>query len=616
MNNAKIEELHKLSRALTTEPGVYLMHNSAKEIIYVGKAKNLKNRVSSYFRSLDKHLPKVLAMVMQVDYFETIVTSSEFEALVLECSFIKQHTPKYNILLKDDKGYSYLKIDNSPYPKITEVKQKVDDGATYIGPYMSSWVVKNTADEANKAFGLPTCTRQFPRDIKKGRPCLNFHLKQCMGVCRGGISQQEYAEVMKQAIEYIKGGSSQAQKLLYEQMMKASDNLDFEKAAKYRDRLRAIERFADRQRVVYTNVSDQDVLGMVQSGDDVSLAVLKFRSQRLVDKLDFLFSAADTVEEIRAEFVSRYYSDPLHELPPQIMLDGELPDRELIEQLLNKRLGKKVKIVEPQRGDGVKLVEMARLNAAEQLSLRSSRRTGKELAALDELAKLLGLKKPPKWIEAYDISNIGNRTIVGAMTVFEDGRPNKAAYKHFLIKDMPEANDYASMAQMLHRRLTRYIEQSDDGGYYFNRMPDLLLIDGGQGQVSAVKAVMDELGLSIPVFGMVKDSNHRTRAISSLGGEIAISANKSVFALVTNIQDETHRFAISYARKTHRKTAFELSLTKVEGIGPARAKALFAHFKTKKAILEADERQLAAVKGMTARSAAALRAAVEKGEIS
>ena len=615
MNNAKIEELHKLSRTLTTEPGVYLMHNSAKEIIYVGKAKNLKNRVSSYFRSLDKHLPKVLAMVLQVDYFETIVTSSEFEALVLECSLIKQHTPKYNILLKDDKGYSYLKIDNSPYPRITEVKQKADDGATYIGPYMSSWVVKNTADEANKAFGLPTCSRQFPRDIKKGRPCLNFHLKQCMGVCRGGISEQEYAEVMKQAIEYIRGGSQQAQKLLYEQMMKASENLDFEKAAKFRDRLRAIERFADRQRVVYTNVSDQDVLGMVQSGEEVSLSVIKFRSQRLVDKLDFLFSAADTVEEIRGEFISRYYSDPVHELPPQIMIDGELPDRELIEQLLNKRLGKKVKIIEPQRGDGAKLVEMARLNAAEQLSLRSSRRTGKELAALDDLAKLLGLKRAPNWIEAYDISNIGSQTIVGAMTVFEEGRPQKAGYKHFLINDMAEANDYASMAQMLTRRLTRYKEQAEDGGY-FNRLPDLLLIDGGQGQVSAVKAVLDELELEIPVFGMVKDGNHRTRAISSLGGEIAISANKSVFSLITNIQDETHRFAISYARKTHRKTAFELSLTKVEGIGPARAKALFAHFKTKKAILEADEQQLAAVKGMTARSAAALRAAVENGEIS
>ena len=403
--------------------------------------------------------------------------------------------------------------------------------------------------------------------------------------------------------------------MLYEQMQKASENLEFEKAAKYRDRLRAIERFADRQRVVYTNVPDQDVLGLVQSGDDVSLSVIKFRSQRLVDKIDFLFSAAASVDEVRAEFVSRYYSDPLHELPSQIMLDGELPDHELIERLLSERLGKKVKIVVPQRGEGHKLIEMARLNAAEQLSLRSSRRTGKELAALDELAKLLGLEKPPQWIEAYDISNFGSQTIVGAMTVFEDGRPKKDAYKRFSITDMMQPNDYASMAQMLTRRFNHYKEQAADGGY-FNHLPDLLLIDGGQGQVSAVKSVLDELGIAVPVFGMVKDSRHRTRAVSSLGGEISISANKSVFTLVTNIQDETHRFAISYARKTHRKTAFESSLTKIEGIGEARAKALFTHFKTKKAILEADEQQLCTVKGMTKRAAAALRKAVENGEIS
>lgn len=615
MSEERIERLHKTARALTTEPGVYLMHNKAGEIIYIGKAKNLKNRVSSYFRSIEKHLPKVLAMVMQVEYFETIVTSSEFEALVLECSLIKQHAPKYNILLKDDKGYCYLRISHEPYPRLSEVKQISDDGAEYIGPYMSSWVVKNTVDEANKAFGLPTCSKQFPRDIKKGRPCLNFHLKQCMGVCRGNISQEEYAEIIKQAKEYINGGSAKAQKLLYEQMQLASENLEFERAAKFRDRIRAIERFADKQRVVYTNVADQDVIGAVQSGDDVSLSVIKFRGQRLVDKTDFLFSAAGSIEEQRAEFISRYYSDPLHELPARITADGELPDIELVERLLSQRAGKKVKIAVPQRGELTRLVEMARLNAAEQLSLRSTRRTGKELVALDELAKLLGLDKPPKWIESYDISNIGGQTIVGAMVVFEDGRPQKAAYKHFSINDMLLPNDYASMAQMLRRRLTRYKAQEPDGGY-FNRLPDLLLIDGGEGQVSAVKEVLDELKLAIPVFGMVKDDKHRTRAISSLGGEIAINSNRGVFSLVTNIQDETHRFAITYARSSHRKTAFESSLTKVEGIGQARAKALFAHFKTKKAILAASEEELASVKGMNRRCAAALRAAADNGEIS
>lgn len=614
MSEENVKILHQKSRALTSEPGVYLMRNKTGEIIYVGKAKNLKNRVSSYFRALDKHLPKVLAMVMQVDDFETIVTSSEFEALVLECSLIKQHNPKYNILLKDDKGYSYLRIDKGDYPRITEAKQKVADGATYIGPYMSAWVVKNTADEANKAFGLPTCSRQFPRDIKKGRPCLNYHLKQCMGVCRGGISPSEYAEIMRQAIEYIKGGSAEAQKLLNEQMEIAAENLEFEKAAKYRDRLRAIERFSDRQRVVYANVADQDVLAFVQSGNDLSLSIIKFRSQRLIDKIDFMFFDISSIEEVRSEFISRYYSDPMHELPGQITVDGDLPDKELIEQLLSQRAGKKISIVLPQRGDLVKLVGMARLNAAEQLSLRSSRRTGKELVALDELAKLLGLAKPPAWIESYDISNIGSDTIVGSLVVFEDGRPQKAAYKHFKIRDIVAPDDYASMAQMLERRFLRLKAQDDDGGF-FNRLPDLLLIDGGRGHVATAQRVLDSLSLSIPVFGMVKDDRHRTRAISSQGGEIAIASHRSVFTLVTSIQDETHRFAINYAHKAHKKTAFELSLTKIDGIGEVRARALFAHFKTKKAILAASEQELCMVKGMNIRAAKSLINAVNKGEI-
>ena len=614
-SSAAIERLHKKARALTSEPGVYLMHNRAGEIIYVGKAKKLKNRVSSYFRSLERHTPKVLAMVMQVEDFETIVTSSEFEALVLECSLIKLHNPKYNILLKDDKGYSYLRISRSdPYPRITEVKQKADDGAEYIGPYMSAWVVKNTIDEANKAFLLPTCTRQFPRDLGKGRPCLNFHMKQCMGVCRGKISSAEYCETVRQAVDYIKGGSADAVKVLTRQMESAAEALEFERAARCRDRLRAIERFAERQRVVYAGAVDQDVLAFVQSGADLSLSVLKFREQKLVDKLDFLFPEADPIEEVRGEFLSRYYSDPLHELPRQILLDGELPDRELIERLLSERAGRRVPVLIPKRGDSLKLVEMARVNAAEQLSLRSQRRTGRELAALDELAKLLGLEKPPAWIESYDISNIGADTIVGGMVVFEDGRPLKSAYKRFSIQDIQGPDDYASMAQMLERRFLRYQAQEPDGGT-FNRRPDLLLIDGGQGHVATAQRVLESLGLVIPVFGMVKDDRHRTRAISSQGGEIAISSHRSVFTLVTSIQDETHRFAISYARKSHKKTAFELSLTKVEGLGEKRARALFAAFRTKKAILAASEEELCAVPGMNIRVARALREAAERGEI-
>ena len=611
MQEEHIARLHEKARALTTSPGVYLMHDKAGTIIYVGKAKNLKNRVSSYFRALERHTPKVYAMVSQVEDFDTIITSSEFEALVLECSLIKRHDPKYNILLKDDKGYCYLKIDAGPYPRLREAKLKEEDGALYLGPYLSSWVVKQTADEANKAFGLPTCTRIFPRDFKKERPCLNFHMKQCMGVCRGCISQEEYAQTVQQAVEYIRGGSAEAVRLLNEQMEEAADKLEFERAARCRDRLRAIERFSERQRVVFTGVADQDVLAFLQSGQDVSLSVLRFRSEKLVDKMDFLFPNAGSPDEVRGEFLSRYYSDPTHELPAQLTVDELPPDAELIERLLSERLGKKLILYAPQRGENLRVMEMARMNAAEQFSLRDRRRTGKELAALDELGKLLGLPHPPAYIESYDISNIGGSTIVGGMAVFEDGRPLKRAYRKFTMEGFDHPDDYACMAQMLERRFAHY--KNGDAG--FDRLPDLLLIDGGKGQVGAVRAALDRMELSIPVFGMVKDDRHRTRAIAFDGGEIAIAAHRSVFSLVTSIQDETHRFAVTFARKRHTRSAFESDLTKVPGIGEKRARALFLHFKTKKAILSASQDALLAVPGMTKKAAENLLDAIRSGEI-
>jgi len=610
MPQERIERLHAKARELTKDPGVYLMHDASGKIIYVGKAKNLKNRVSSYFRSIEKHTPKVYAMVRQVEDFETILTSSEFEALVLECSLIKRHNPKYNILLKDDKGYCYLRVDAGAYPRIREAKNKLDDGATYIGPYLSSWVVKQTADEVNRVFGLPTCSRVFPRDFGKERPCLNFHMKQCMGVCRGCISEEEYAGILHRAMEYIRGDGAQAVRTLTEQMNEAAEALEFERAARLRDRLRAIERFSERQRVVFTGVTDQDVLAFVQSGQDVSLSVLRFRGEKLVDKMDFFFPDAGTPQEVREEFLSRYYSDPTHELPPQLTVD-ELPsDSDLIEKLLTHRLGRKVTLYAPRRGENLRVMEMARMNAAEQLSRMDRRRTGREVAALDELGRLLGMESPPAYIESYDVSNIGGTTVVGAMTVFEDGRPLKAAYRKFAMPDQTHPDDYACMAQMLERRLSHYLA-GDEG---FDRRPDLLLIDGGKGQVSAVAEVLDRMGLSIPVFGMVKDDRHRTRAIAAEGGEIAIAAHRSVFALVTRIQDETHRFAIGYARRRHTKNAFELELEAVPGIGPKRARALYSHFKTKKAILAASEEELAGVKGVSRPAAQALWNALHEEE--
>ncbi|MEG2174673.1 MAG: excinuclease ABC subunit UvrC [Oscillospiraceae bacterium] len=609
-----LERLRQAANALSGEPGVYLMRNKADVIIYIGKAKNLKRRVSSYFRAVEHHTPKVLAMVEHVEKFETIVTSSEFEALVLECSLIKLHTPKYNILLKDDKGYSYLRVDGGPWPRLSEVKQKADDGADYIGPYLSSWVVKQMMEEANHAFGLPTCNKIFPRDLKKGRPCLNFHLGQCMGVCRGNIPQEEYCEMVRQAVAYIRGEGALAARVLTERMEAASEALAFETAARLRDRLRALGRFSERQRVVYAGVSDQDVLAFVQAEDNIAVSLIKFRGEKLVDKVDFLFSDTLSADATREEFLSRYYVQLAQEIPPQLTLDAVPSDVSLIERLLTERAGRRVRLVTPQRGEGTRLIEMARLNAAEQLSQRKRFGSGREVAALDELAARLGLPRPPMWIESYDVSNIGSAVFVGAMVVFEDGRPKRGAYRRFAMKDVHLPDDYACMAQMLERRLTRLLAQDPSGGS-FNHRPDLLLIDGGQGHVSTVKRVLDSLSLDIPVFGMVKDDHHRTRAIAADGGEIAISALRSVFTLVSSIQDETHRFAVQYARQSHQKSAFELSLTRVVGIGPARAKALYACFRTKKAILAADEAALAAVPGMTRAAAQNLRRAVDSGEI-
>ncbi len=594
MNNPRLDYLREKVRQLPREPGVYLMRDQTGTIIYIGKAKALRNRVSSYFRSVEKHLEKVYKMVQNVYDFETIVTDSEFEALVLECSLIKQYTPKYNILLKDDKGYSYIKITPPPFSKIQAVLQKQEgDGCTYLGPYMSSYVVKQTVDEANKVFLLPTCNRKFPQDFRKGRPCLNFYIKQCMGLCRGRISQEEYADRLAEALDFIRGGSAQALERLRQRMEQASDALEFEKAAQYRDRIQAIERITDRQKVVSSKAADADMVAFTQSDSATAAAVLLFRNHRLVDKKDFVFYESGDLPAFRREFLLRYYRE---DIPRVIAVDGDFEDRELTEAYFSQKMGHKITITIPQRGEQAQLVEMARNNASQRLSYEVSR-TGRELSALDELARLLGLGGPPTYIEAYDISNIGSGTIVGGMVVFESGRPQKKYYRQFKMKSQLIPDDYASMREMLSRRFARY-EEEKASGEGFGRLPDLILLDGGKGHVAAIEPLLAEKGIDVPVFGMVKDDRHRTRAIAKDGGEIAINANKNAFALVTRIQDEVHRYAISFSRKSHQKKGLELAMTSVEGIGPARAKALFQAFHTQKAMRQATVEQLAAVKGM------------------
>ena len=603
MTDEILARLKKRVKNLPMQPGVYIMKDKSGNIIYIGKAKSLKNRVSSYFRSIDKHLPKVYQMVQHVDDFEYIVTDSEFEALVLECSLIKYHTPKYNILLKDDKGYTYIKITNEEYPRIESAKQRLDDGATYIGPYISGFVVKQTVDEANRVFALPSCSRKFPQEFGKGRPCLNFHMRRCMGLCQGKISKEEYAETLSQAMDFIKGGGNATLKILEKKMEEAAENLEFEKAAHYRDRIKAIQKINEQQKVVYAKAVNQDVHAFVQGSGDTCAVVLKFREERLVDKQDFFLGEVDSLPEARSEFLVRYYSGN-SDIPPLIEIDDQYEDSELVEEYITQQAGKKVTLHIPQRGEQHKLVQMAITNAAQQIS-HLTEQSGRDVAALAELAKLLGLKKPPRYIEAYDISNIGSDTVVAGMVVFEGGKPLKSAYKRFSIKTVNGIDDYGSMREVITRRMKRY-EEEKESGVSFGRLPDLILLDGGKGHVSAVAPVLAQFGVEIPLFGMVKDDRHRTRAIALDGGEIAIGSQRGAFTLISTIQEEVHRFAISYSRQKHQKAGLELALTTVEGIGPTRAKALFQHFKTKKAMTEATVEQLCQVKGISRQKAQAV----------
>ncbi len=588
--NQYLDRLSEKARNLTHSPGVYLMKNKSGEIIYIGKAKMLKNRVSSYFQlNNPSHNEKVKKMVSQVYDFDYILVDSEFEALVLECSLIKQNSPKYNILLKDDKGYHYIKITKEDYPRITAQKQIVDDNAEYLGPYTSSFSVKQTVDEVNKIFMLPTCNKKFPQDIKKTRPCLNFHIKQCMGVCKGKVSKEEYNEILAQAISYIKKGGNSLVERLNIQMEAASDALDFEKAAKLRDRISAIKKIADTQKVYMINTQNQDVIAFAQNSTNVGVAILKFRNSQLTDKEDFSLSDVYDLAQTRQEFLNQYYLSTV-DVPQRIVVDAEFEELRLLEDYLTDKLKHRVKIIVPQKGENKKIVEMAYANASEKLSKRVER-TGREVSALEELTKLLGLTKTPEYIEAYDISNIGESAMVGGMVVYENGRPLKKAYKKFKIKDVVGQDDYSSMREVITRRLSHY-EEEKSTGEGFGRLPDLILLDGGKGHVAAILPIIENLKLEIPVFGMVKDSKHKTRAIAKDGGEIAISGCRSAFSFVTNIQDEVHRYSINYQKNVHKKTSFELTLTRVDGIGEKKAIALLKKYKTKPELKKATVAEL------------------------
>lgn len=591
-----IKELRSRAMRLPLHPGVYIMHDKSDKIIYIGKAKALKNRVSQYFGSEKNHDDKVRRMVSNVEYFEYILTDSEFEALVLECSLIKQHNPKYNILLKDDKGYHYIKVTSGSWPRISEAKQILDDGANYIGPFVSSWATRESIDEALKIFRLPSCTRKFPQDIGKARPCLNYYIKQCCAPCRGRVNEADYNESVSDAIEFLRGGSAECMRELTQKMNAAAESLEFERAAKIRDRLAAIKRMGDKQKVVAARVPEQDIIALAQGAQTSCFEVFRFVSGRLCDRETFLMGETGNPDVARSEFIEQYYS-MRERIPPRVCLDGTAEGSELLGQWLTQKAGKKVTVSVPQKGEQAQLVEMCRSNAAEQLA-QTTGRTGREASALDELGRLLGMEQPPMYIESYDISNLAGGENVAGMVVFENGRPLKAAYRKFKIKTVVGQDDYASMQEVIERRFHEYFEQKDSG-VGFGRLPDLILLDGGKGHVAAVRPVLEAAGLNVPLFGMVKDDKHRTRAIAQDGGEIAINSNRSAFTLVSSIQDEVHRFAIGYHHQMRKKTTISSTLTSIEGVGQTRARALLKHFKTISSIKNADLEELAAAPGMT-----------------
>lgn len=597
MPNPKLNILREKSMRLPLTPGVYIMKNSKDEIIYIGKAKALKNRVSQYFGSDRNHPVKVRRMVENVDRFDYILTNSEFEALVLECSLIKQYKPKYNILLKDDKGYHYIKITKGPYPKIQEAKQKLDDGAQYLGPYTSSYTVKNTVDEALKIFKLPQCNKVFPRDIGHSRPCLNYYISQCSAVCAKKINQADYNEAVRDAIDFIKGGSDATMERLTKQMEIYSENLQFEKAARMRDRISAIKKIGEKQKVISAEVKNQDVFAIAVGNEKACVMILHFKDGRLCDSEHHIIDDTENLPEVRSEFISAYYSDM--KIPPKrISVDGDIEDKELLESWLTEKINSKVTIAIPQRGEQAQIIKMCADNASEMLAQYEGVK-GRQASQLDELAKLLGLKTAPEYIEAYDISHTAGSDNVGGMVVFKNALPYKKGYRLFSIKGFTGQDDYASLAQVLDRRFNHYVE----GDESFSRLPDLILLDGGIGQVNAVMPVMEKYNLKIPVFGMVKDDKHRTKAIAAGGDIIAINSKRQVFTLVSKIQEEVHRFAITYHKKKHKGSSFSSTLTQIDGIGPKMATALLKHFKTVTAIKNASIEELCAVNGISEKKA-------------
>ncbi len=586
------DELLEKANSLPLAPGVYLMHDKDDTVIYVGKAKKLKNRVSQYFQAGRGHDLKTQTMVSHVFTFETILVGSEFEALVLENALIKQYMPRYNILLKDDKGYPFVRLSREAYPRFSIVGRVADDGARYFGPFGGRLETRSALDAIANALRLPTCNKKFPRDIGKERPCLNHHMGRCDGFCRPEMTAEEYNRRMDLAVRLLEGKVRLVTAQLEEEMTRAAEDLRFEAAAALRDQIQAIGVLTKRQKVIAGICADTDVWGLYLEAK-CCYAVLHYDQGQLTGKEAELFSASalDDPGEILSALLPQYYGGR-GVIPREICVPAELEDREALERLLTEKSGHRVDLRVPQRGDRARVLELAQANAREEAERQTSQAERAD-RTLELLGKLMGLAGPPRRMESYDISNTGSDDIVASMVVFDGSRPARDSYRRFRIKEVTgHPDDYKSMEEVLTRRLTHFMERDKK----FMPLPDVLLIDGGQEHARVARRVTERFGLAIPIFGMVKDDRHRTRAlVTPEGREIGIQGYQAVFALIGRIQEETHRFAITYNRQSHGRSVRGSTLDQIPGVGEVRRTALLKHFKSLRAIREASMEELLAV---------------------
>ena len=602
MNPAIKEKLKNLPMC----PGVYIMKDADETIIYVGKSKLLKNRVSSYFIHSKNHTPKTIAMVEQVWDFDYIMTDSEVEALILECNLIKEHRPKYNILLKDDKQYPYIRITNDPYPKMFVTRRVIKDGSRYFGPYMSARNIRDTLDTIKKIFRVRSCNKKLPQDIGKGRPCLYYHINQCSAPCANLISMEEYQEVFDQISYVLDGRYNTIIKQLKEKMFEASENLEFERAARYRDKIEHIKVLGEKQKIISTKENNRDIIGVFQDKDDICIQLFYMRDGKMLGSEHYVFEhAQDTIPELLSSFVKQYYFTATN-IPKEILLATEVEDLEEIQNWLSNKTGYKITLHVPQRGEKAQTIKMVNKNAEESLRLHRFKRDKEETEQNDILSSLMGvlnLPGPPFRIESYDISNISGAQSIGVCIVYKNAKPFKKAYRKFNIKTVEGANDYESMREVIFRRISRAYEEEDaiEAGKLepdkakFLPLPDLILLDGGKGHVSTIKQLFETMGEEIPVFGLVKDDKHRTRGLTDENEEFSLDQEDTLFRFLTCMQDEVHRFAIAAFHKKHENASVQSELETIRGVGETKRMKLMNTFINIARIKQASIEELSSV---------------------